>query len=284
MSAQPGTCIYQMLTGIGSIKGAGATTMRCTFCGITTIRNGSDASSATAEISSIIGCHRPGRLLMLQILQHDIRPSSAQHIQHLATIDVLVRDHDQSLVIAAHQPGEGTVRHCLQRRAVRSRTSLKPRRSRRTASDKPAGDGIGMMARLDVVADDHSRMPNHQPRIIARRHQEASRLIGTSMANRTHNAAVGEQSCSVRDGRREQYLHFSEDIDDLLLSGVCHLPFRVAWSCRLFMWRGVLSRDFKEYAGDCVADGRCRHGRRRNGGATGNTRLLIGQNVARRAK
>jgi hypothetical protein len=29
-----------MLTGIGSIKGAGATTVRCTFCGVTTIRNG----------------------------------------------------------------------------------------------------------------------------------------------------------------------------------------------------------------------------------------------------
>jgi hypothetical protein len=28
-----------------------------------------------------------------------------------------------------------------------------------------------MIARLDVVVDDHSRMPNHHPRIIALRHQ-----------------------------------------------------------------------------------------------------------------
>ena len=36
----------------------------------------------------------------------------------------------------------------------------------------PARDSRGMMARLDVIADHHSRMPNHHPFIIARRHQK----------------------------------------------------------------------------------------------------------------
>jgi hypothetical protein len=34
-----------------------------------------------------------------------------------------------------------------------------------------------MMARLDAVADDHSRMPNHHPLIIARRHQKHADLL-----------------------------------------------------------------------------------------------------------
>jgi hypothetical protein len=58
-------------------------------------------------MGSIVGGHRPGGFLMLQILRHDIGPSLAEDIEHLATIDALVRDNDQSLVIAAHQSGEG---------------------------------------------------------------------------------------------------------------------------------------------------------------------------------
>jgi hypothetical protein len=62
-----------------------------------------------SEIGSIVCAHCPGRFLLLQILQHDIGPSSAEHIKHLATIDALVKDHHQSPVVAAHQPSEA---HC----------------------------------------------------------------------------------------------------------------------------------------------------------------------------
>jgi hypothetical protein len=41
-----------------------------------------------------------------QILQYDIRPSSAQHIQQLAPIDALVGDHDQSPMVPADHAGE----------------------------------------------------------------------------------------------------------------------------------------------------------------------------------
>jgi hypothetical protein len=43
-------------------------------------------------MGSIGGGHRPGRLLMLQALHRDIRRSSAQHIEHLVTIDSLMGD------------------------------------------------------------------------------------------------------------------------------------------------------------------------------------------------
>jgi hypothetical protein len=41
------------------------------------------------------------------------------------------------------------------------------------------------------------RTTSHGP---SRDDTKSSRLIGTSTANLTHNAAVGEQSCSVGDG------------------------------------------------------------------------------------
>jgi hypothetical protein len=68
-------------------------------------------------------------------------------------------------------PAHPTSRQDRLCRAILSRTSRQPRRSRRTASGRPADECIGMMARLDVAASaDHRHMPFHQPRIITRRH------------------------------------------------------------------------------------------------------------------
>ena len=46
-----------------------------------------DTPLPTAEFGSTDSGHRPGRLLMLQILHRDIGPSSAEHIEHIATIE-----------------------------------------------------------------------------------------------------------------------------------------------------------------------------------------------------
>jgi hypothetical protein len=59
-------------------------------------------SAASPEISSIIGCHRPGRLLMLQAFHHKVWPPMAQHVLHLPAIDSLVRDHHCHVVTAYH--------------------------------------------------------------------------------------------------------------------------------------------------------------------------------------
>ena len=55
-------------------------------------------------------------------------------------------------------------------RAVRSRTSRSVRRSRRTASGRPADKCRGIMARLVVAPADQWHMPSHHDRIIGRRH------------------------------------------------------------------------------------------------------------------
>jgi hypothetical protein len=50
-----------------------------------------------------------------QVLQHDIRPSSPEHIERLATIDALVRDHHQSpspVIAANHLPEGNRSRYC----------------------------------------------------------------------------------------------------------------------------------------------------------------------------
>ena len=56
-----------------------------------------DTSAAPSEIGSIFGCHRHGGFLLLQALQHDIRPSSAQHSLDLALIHALMRDHHHAM-------------------------------------------------------------------------------------------------------------------------------------------------------------------------------------------
>ena len=58
-------------------------------------------------------------------------------------------------------PVQHTSLHRIPRHAIRSRTSRRPRRSRRTASGRPADESIRMMARLDIAAADHRRMQCH---------------------------------------------------------------------------------------------------------------------------
>jgi hypothetical protein len=60
-------------------------------------------SSAPAKTGRIVGRHHPGGLLLRQILHNDRRPSSPEHLCHLATIDSLVGDHHHCSVIAAQQ-------------------------------------------------------------------------------------------------------------------------------------------------------------------------------------
>ena len=107
---------------------------------------------ASTEIGRFVGRHLPHRLFVLQILEHSIRPSRSQHIQQLAAIGTLMRDQHESPMVAADYSGEAdrTPSSKASRRAVTE--SLKPRRSRRTASGKPSGDRMEMMASVAVVA------------------------------------------------------------------------------------------------------------------------------------
>jgi hypothetical protein len=68
-----------------------------------------DTPTAPSEIGGIFGCHRHGWLLLLQLLQCDIRPTLAQHILHFPPINSLVRDQHQYPAIAAYQHGAAHV-------------------------------------------------------------------------------------------------------------------------------------------------------------------------------
>jgi hypothetical protein len=85
----------------GPITGVGATVTRATRCHHDP--KWLDSPPATAEVGSIVGRHRHGWFLLLQILQHDIGPTPAQHVKNIAAIDALVGDQHESPVIAAHQ-------------------------------------------------------------------------------------------------------------------------------------------------------------------------------------
>jgi hypothetical protein len=67
-------------------------------------------------------------------------------------------------------PAKLTSRQDRLHRAILSLTSRNPRRSRRTASGKPADKSIRTMARLDAAPADHWHMPCHQERISGRRY------------------------------------------------------------------------------------------------------------------
>jgi hypothetical protein len=68
-----------------------------------------DTATAPSEIGSIFGCHHPGRLLVLQALHQDIRPSLAQYIQHFTPLDILVRYQHHCRAITACHAGESDI-------------------------------------------------------------------------------------------------------------------------------------------------------------------------------
>ena len=45
-----------------------------------------DATATPSEIGSIFGGHRHSRCLLIQVLNQDFRPSTAQHIEYIALI------------------------------------------------------------------------------------------------------------------------------------------------------------------------------------------------------
>jgi hypothetical protein len=113
---------------------------------------------------------------MLQIIHHDIGPSRSKHIEHVATIDLLVNDHYQSpgdyrswslqsspCAIVSSVARSGLGHHAVHAAAAEQRQASLPA----TVTE--------MMARLSLmVACDHSRMPNQQPHFITRRNQPSS--------------------------------------------------------------------------------------------------------------
>jgi hypothetical protein len=66
-------------------------------------------SVAPSEIDGVTGQHCYGWLLLLQLLHHDIRPSTAQHSLDLVPIHAIVGDHHQRRVITAGHASEAHV-------------------------------------------------------------------------------------------------------------------------------------------------------------------------------
>jgi hypothetical protein len=130
-----------------------------------------------------------------------------------------------------------TVRHRLKRRAVLSRTSLRPRRNRREASRKPAGDRIEMMARLNVVAaSDQYRMPAHHPPIMARRHQKHAgdrQEYGQPSALMALLASVH----TLETVSQIVIANFAENGNDLLLNAKTQFHFALCCHARIYAAR-----------------------------------------------
>jgi hypothetical protein len=68
-----------------------------------------NAPAALSQVGSITGQHRHDRFLILQILDHDIRPTSAQNIEHLASIYTRVRHQDRRRGVTSYKPSEAHV-------------------------------------------------------------------------------------------------------------------------------------------------------------------------------
>jgi hypothetical protein len=68
-----------------------------------------DTTTRPTKIGGVAGHHRHGWLLLLKLLQCDIRPSTAQHIHHLALINAIVRHKYQRHVVAARYAGAAHV-------------------------------------------------------------------------------------------------------------------------------------------------------------------------------
>src|SRR5271166_5260851 len=68
-----------------------------------------NSSPMCAKISSIFGGHLPHRLLALEILEHNVGPSSPQDILQFPLIDAIVRNHNQSPTATLSQTGEAHI-------------------------------------------------------------------------------------------------------------------------------------------------------------------------------
>ena len=144
--------IVRRLPGIGSMTGAGGTVTPLDIL---------PHDQNSQRFSAPSGAYRDRR--------HPLAPKSfsttSGHCRHSAASNSRRSTPSWDTSTKARwspptSPAMDTVRHRLKRCAVLSRTSRKPRRSRRAASVKPDGNCTGMITRLDIVAaDDQYRMP-----------------------------------------------------------------------------------------------------------------------------
>ena len=128
------------IIGIGPISRIGATVTREIFCGMTIILNGSTPlrrmprSAASSGVIVQVGssCSKS----FSTTSGHRRHSTSSTSRRSTPSCEISTR----AVWSPPISPAKQTVRHRLKRRAVLSRTSLRPRRSRRAASGKPAGD------------------------------------------------------------------------------------------------------------------------------------------------
>ena len=144
---------HQITTGIGRRRAP--TVTRRTRWGMTTIRRGStplcrlpsSAAPAAAIAQAASSC-----------CKSFTATSGHRRRSTLSTSRRSSPGRRSSTVSCGRRPSAQQISPCAidsDVEPVRSWTSLKPRRSRRAVSSKPAGDSAGMLARLDVVAHDH---------------------------------------------------------------------------------------------------------------------------------
>jgi len=68
-----------------------------------------DAAPVPRKIGGIVGSHRHRWCLLLQALDDDLEPSSAQDIQHVLPIHAVVRDQHQCRAVATGHASEAHV-------------------------------------------------------------------------------------------------------------------------------------------------------------------------------
>jgi hypothetical protein len=68
-----------------------------------------DTPPVPSEIGGVTGHYRHSRFLLLQAVNHDFRPSTAQHIEYIALINAIVRHHYQRGAVTAKHPSEADI-------------------------------------------------------------------------------------------------------------------------------------------------------------------------------
>ena len=188
-----------------------------------TIRSGSTPRRHRPRSAASSATISDRRRLLFQTLDHDIGPSSAQHIQHLAAIHTIVRYQDQGPAITAGHarepeltPSPSAPRHSvpdIAQPASHPTHGFAQAGRRRYRDDHEA--------RL-VASADQWHMPFHQPRIIDRRHQMHA-AVRHVRGQPSPLCRCGVPSCTVpsRSARASSSIDRRTSMTCLLID-VCH--------------------------------------------------------------
>jgi hypothetical protein len=199
-----------------------------------------DAATAPAKISSIAGQHCHGGLLLLQLLQCDIRPSTAQHVLRLPAIDSLMRDHHQCRVITASHASAAhvapsipapchTISHITQS-ASEPPYSVGQARRRMHRDDRKARRGC--FCRPSAHAE--PPCPDHRPAAPDARGRSAGERPTIAIVSFAPGLHTAFETVSQID-----FTDFGEGNDDLLLGGIHHRHLVIRGHARYLCGRNL---------------------------------------------